>query len=131
MQIKALVVGDDQTGNNLLKAILEYLGVQASEAGNGIEALELLSATDVALVISDAHMPAMNGYELISVIRQEKRLSHIKFILYTATCISAGNETKAYQMGVDRYLRKSGSIQEISATINELLKDREDTLLPS
>lgn len=117
----ALVVGDDQTGNNLLKAIFEYLGIQTIEADNGIKALELLAHSDIDLVVSDAHMPEMSGFELISTIRNGERLANIKFILYTATCITAGNEMMAYGLGVDRYVRKSGSIREITEAINELV----------
>ncbi len=126
MNTIALIVGDDQTGNNLLKAILEFEGIQAVEAGDGLEALKILAGTDIDLVISDAHMPAMNGYELISAIRKEEGLAHIKFILYTATCTSPGNEDSAYKMGVDRYVRKSGSIQNITSAITQLLNDHED-----
>jgi len=129
MKIKALIVGDDQTGNNLLKAILEYEGIQSLEAGNGLEALEKLAKMEVDLIISDAHMPAMNGFELISAIRKKEGLAHIKFILYTATCTSPATEASAYKLGVDRYVRKSGSTQNITSAITQLIHEHEDTLV--
>lgn len=130
MNIKALIVGDDQTGNNLLKAILEFEGIQAVEAENGLEALEILAKADIGLVISDAHMPAMDGFEMISTIRLSKRHANIKIILYTATCVSVHNEAEAYRIGVDRYVRKSGSTHNITTAINQLVNENEGLLTP-
>jgi CheY-like chemotaxis protein len=119
--MKTLVVGDDQIGNNLLRAILESEGHQVCEAFDGSEALTILTNSNMDLVISDANMPVMSGYKLISKIREDVRFKHIAFILYTASSTSAGSEKLAEELGVDIYLRKTGSIKEIVQAIKQMV----------
>jgi len=69
---KALVVDDSRTIRMILRKILIELGFEVSEAGNGLEALQVIEATGAGLELAlvDWNMPVMNGLELVIRLRQ-------------------------------------------------------------
>jgi len=116
-KLNVLVVGDDKVTNNLILAILKSDGHDAMCAVDGLEALEILNDKEFDLIISDGRMPKLDGYGLVLKIRLGNRLQNIGFVLYTATYLSQHDEKRAMTSGVNRYIRKSGSIKEISNAI--------------
>lgn len=78
---KVLVADDDGINRRVLRRILsrEY---QVVEACNGQEALEMLSEDgSIAAVLLDLHMPVMDGYELLDVIRSDEKLYQLRYWL--------------------------------------------------
>ncbi len=67
--IKALIVDDSRLNLNVLRELLEGMGVSVISAERGAQALELL-ADDVDIVFTDIQMPEMDGYELASMIKK-------------------------------------------------------------
>lgn len=81
---KVLVADDDGINRRVLRRILsrEY---QVVEACNGQEALEMLSEDgSIAAVLLDLHMPVMDGYELLDVIRSDEKLYQLPVLALTA-----------------------------------------------
>lgn len=79
-----LVVDDDPLTGELVAALLEASGWRCQLAEQGIAALEQLDAdTSIALVISDLHMPLIDGLELCAEMR-ERGLAQ-PFVLLTGT----------------------------------------------
>ncbi|WP_052506127.1 transporter substrate-binding domain-containing protein [Pseudomonas sp. MRSN 12121] len=70
---RILVADDDNLNRQMLRAQLEYLGYQVVEAGNGLEALELWNQQAFDCLITDYHMPLMDGVELTLAIRDKER----------------------------------------------------------
>lgn len=77
-----LVVDDEASLRSLVARRLMQEGYRVLEAGNGVEALELLRASenDVRLVITDIRMPRMDGYELADRIGDRARSPKMLFI---------------------------------------------------
>jgi CheY-like chemotaxis protein len=77
-----LVVDDEASLRSLVARRLIQEGYRVLEAGNGVEALELLRApeNDVRLVITDIRMPRMDGYELADRIGDRARSPKMLFI---------------------------------------------------
>lgn len=77
-----LVVDDEASLRSLVARRLMQEGYRVLEAGNGVEALELLRApeNDVRLVITDIRMPRMDGYELADRIGDRARSPKMLFI---------------------------------------------------
>jgi len=66
-----LVVDDEEIIRNMLKEVLQSRGHTVYVAGSGYEALEILKEKKKCdLVLSDVHMPGMNGYELLKNIKE-------------------------------------------------------------
>src|SRR5262249_56446503 len=79
-----LIVDDSITTRTLEKNILEAAGFEVITATNGLEALDTLDKTPIALVVADIEMPYMDGFELTARIRQSDRFSQLPLILVTS-----------------------------------------------
>ncbi len=92
---KLLIVDDNAINRQVLNRQLTILGYQADEAGNGQVALNMWRSGNYALLITDCHMPVMDGYDLVKNIREielsEPQRGHLSIIGYTA---DAGKESR-------------------------------------
>ncbi|HEY2920282.1 MAG TPA: response regulator, partial [Candidatus Binatia bacterium] len=119
--LRILVTDDNTTNRKLLRVVLEAENHVVLEADNGISALQLLDQTEVDAVISDILMPEMDGYRLCYEIRKNPKLRRLPFIVYTASYTSSSDEKVAIQFGVDKFLRKPASGDEILKSLHEVL----------
>lgn len=78
-----LVVDDDEDLRDAIAEILRSEGLSASGASSGMEALEILSATPMDLVLLDLMMPEMDGREV--VLQMRKRSLHVPVVLVSAS----------------------------------------------
>jgi CheY-like chemotaxis protein len=82
-----LVVDDNKDVRILLRKVLELEGYGVEEAENGRQALQLLTERDgkgIDLVLLDAMMPQVNGWETLKAIREDESLAHLPVVLCTA-----------------------------------------------
>lgn len=79
-----LVVDDSSEVRMLLRKILELDGFSVREAEDGRQALQLLADEPVDLVLLDAMMPKVNGWETLKAIKADDDTSHIPVMLCTA-----------------------------------------------
>lgn len=70
MNKSILVVDDTRSMRKMVAAVLATAGYTVSEAGDGIEALELAKARRFDLVVTDHNMPRMDGVTLVRELRQ-------------------------------------------------------------
>jgi CheY-like chemotaxis protein len=77
-----LVVDDEDLVRRTVRTALERRNHRVSEAGNGLEALEVLSREDIQVAVVDIVMPVMGGLHLTSEI--ERRYPKVKVIAVTA-----------------------------------------------
>jgi serine phosphatase RsbU (regulator of sigma subunit) len=105
-EIKILLV-DDQPNNLLaLEAVLESLGHTLVRAGSGREALKRLLQEDFAVILLDAFMPDMDGFETAALIRQRERSRLTPIIFLTALGKDETNVFRGYSVGAVDYLFK-------------------------
>jgi len=64
-----LIVDNDASVRSLLSALLTYEGFNVVQSGNGLDALQELKTQHFDLVISDYHMPGLNGIQLLAICR--------------------------------------------------------------
>lgn len=101
-----LVVEDSITARTLLKNILESAGYAVRTAVDGIDAFTLLRTEAFDLVVSDVDMPRMNGFDLTSRIRGDKKLAETPVVLVTAL-ESREDRERGIDVGANAYLVKS------------------------
>ncbi len=82
--MKVLIAEDDVVTNRILQTALQKLGHEVVSASDGLEALEVFSASPTRVVVSDWMMPRMDGLELCQKIRSRKNTDYTWFILLTA-----------------------------------------------
>ena len=83
--LKVLIVDDSRSIRGVIKKTLAAAGFSVEElweAGNGQEAMDLIKAKDVDVVLSDLHMPEMDGLELLRTLNQKGQVPPC-FILVT------------------------------------------------
>jgi two-component system chemotaxis response regulator CheY len=104
---KALVVDDSKIIRVILGRILQELGYEVLEAGNGKEALKVMEAekATINLVLADWNMPEMNGLELLKQLRRDPDLASLKVIMVT-TESELDHMVSALEAGANEYVMK-------------------------
>jgi signal transduction histidine kinase len=112
-------VVDDNPPNVLaMLAILEGLGLNLVTASSGREALRHLLEKDFAVILLDAQMPDMDGFETAAMIRQRERNLNTPIIFVTAAFPDAEHSVRAYAMGAVDYIFKPVSPEILRAKVS-------------
>jgi two-component system chemotaxis response regulator CheY len=85
--LSVLIVDDSATTRAMIARIVRMVATSAVDvhhAGNGLAALEVLSANEVDLVMADLNMPGMDGEQLIGRMRADPALSGIPVVVISA-----------------------------------------------
>lgn len=94
---------------------------QTFVANNGKQALEILAKEAIDLVVSDVMMPEMNGYELLQELKNHDSYFKIPVVMLTALK-NEDSKLKALTIGVDDYVSKPFSPEELMARVANLLQ---------
>jgi CheY-like chemotaxis protein len=103
---KALLVDDRRDNLLALEAILQGLPVQAVAVESGEAALKQLLTDDFAVILLDAQMPNMDGFETASHIKRRERTRHVPILFLTAADRDAQLALRGYAVGAVDYLTK-------------------------
>lgn len=103
---KALLVDDRKDNLLALEAILQGLPVTAVAVESGEAALKQLLTDDFAVILLDAHMPNMDGFETASHIKRRERTRHVPILFLTAADRDAQLALRGYAVGAVDYLTK-------------------------
>lgn len=117
-----LLVDDEEEILDFLERILNNK-YDILKAENAKDALEILSAEAVQLIIADIMMPEMDGFELCKIIKSNFDYSHIPVILLTAKN-TLQSKVKGLELGADAYIEKPFSKEHLFAQISSLLTNR-------
>jgi CheY-like chemotaxis protein len=102
---RALLVDDRRENLVALEAILQGLPVETVSVTSGEAALKQLLSDDFAVILLDASMPTMDGFETATHIKQRERTRHIPIIFLTALNYDARLAFR-YQIGAVDYITK-------------------------
>ena len=129
-KVRILVVEDDLSVQRLYQQLLSKLNHDVYCANNGKQALQMVSNISPDLILMDADMPEMNGFEATSRIKSNSSTRGIPIIMITGLH-DTEHRVKALEAGVDDFLAKPPEKTEIIATIRSQLKVKafNDTVL--
>lgn len=103
---KILVVDDKQANIIALKTVLKGVDAKIHAAESGNEALSLMLRNQYAVVLADVHMPEMDGYELVQLMRKNPETIFTPVIFVTAMNSERKNMQLGYEVGAVDYLFK-------------------------
>ena len=122
--ISILVVDDEVEIRSMLRQNLKHAGYHVKEAANGVEALEIMRASTIDMVITDIYMPEKEGLETIIEIKET--WPQVKII-----AISGGvsDQTMPYlkvarEFGADHAFDKPFDILAMCEVIKQLMNER-------
>ncbi len=129
-----LVAEDDAINQKVILRQLSLLGYAAEIASNGVEALEMWRKGDYALLLTDLHMPEMDGYTLTKILRREEtKGQHMPVLALTANALQ-GEAKRATKAGMNEYLTKPLQLHLLSDALMMWMPAIDETgasLLPS
>lgn len=117
-QLTILAVDDEPNMRRLLEISLRQAGYRALSAGNSREALEIIQQQQIDLVLSDLHMPGMNGLQLLGMLR--KAHEHLPFIMVTAQG-EIKTAVEAMKLGASDYILRPFELETLEVAIEKAL----------
>lgn len=123
MAFNLLIVDDSSSMRSIIKKTVQMSGFDVGEyydGANGAEALEVLKDAWVDVILSDIHMPVMNGLEFLQKIQEDELLKSIPVIVIT----TEGRKQKldeAMDLGARACIQKPFTPEQIRQTLTEVL----------
>jgi CheY-like chemotaxis protein/HPt (histidine-containing phosphotransfer) domain-containing protein len=116
-----LVAEDDEINQKVILRQLDLLGHAAEVASDGVEALAMWRRGRYAMLITDLHMPEMDGYALTAAIRREESpMQRLPIVALTANALR-GEESRAKAAGMDEYLTKPIRLKDLKRALTHWL----------
>jgi PAS domain S-box-containing protein len=115
-----LLVDDIPENLALLEEVLQDQGYETVSANGGNEALQLLREKQIHLIVADAMMPSIDGFQLCKEVKQSKQFSLLPFIIYTGNYVDTEDQTFASSLGVDAYVMKYDGLATLVQSVNTL-----------
>jgi two-component system chemotaxis sensor kinase CheA len=116
-------VEDQVVTRQMEKSILEAAGYRVITAENGLDAIQQLRQHEVDLVVTDIHMPHMDGFILTERIRGSRETSALPVVVVTSLDREE-DRLRGLQAGADAYLVKSSFDQRVLVDTIEMLLGR-------
>ena len=123
MAVNVLVVDDSAAIRKILQRVLRQTEMPLGdifEAGDGVEALDVLNSQQIGLVLSDVNMPNMDGLQLLAEIKRKEALKTIPVVMIT-TEGSQNKVLEAVDLGASGYVRKPFTTEQIKEKLTGLV----------
>lgn len=127
MGINVLIVDDSAAIRKILVRVLGQTDLPINEiyeAADGQEALKIVAASDVSLILSDINMPNVDGLELLTKLRLTPKWNQLSVVMIT-TEGSQAKVLEAVQLGARGYVRKPFTADQIKEKVLACLKPAE------
>jgi len=122
--MRLLIVDDSSTMRKIIMRGIRQSGFKVDEfleAGNGKEALQVLSSNEVDMILTDINMPEMNGLEFLEALRSEEKTKDVPVVMIT----TEGAENvikKAKELGVNGFVRKPFTPESLNLTLTKAVR---------
>lgn len=128
MRIRAMVIEDSTTVRTIILKLLRHSGLadfEFIEAEDGVEATEKFGPDKVDIIFADWHMPRMSGLHFAYQVRTMKGTEHIPIVMITTERTLGKMMDAMDNAGVDAYICKPFSAEELCAKIAPLIAEIE------
>ncbi len=118
---RVLVVEDDPSTIDIIKQEIQLLNAQIFEAHDGRAAIAVAREQNLDLIVLDLGLPDIDGFTVVSVLRNEEKLKNIPLLVYTAKDLT-DEERQRLRLGLTSYLTKAKTSQgEFVGLVRDLL----------
>ena len=122
MPAKILIVEDNLDMREVLHLYLKTEGFDVVTASDGREGLYMARAEKPDLILTDIHMPELDGVSMVRELRTEPEIKDTPIIAITA--FGSQQQDEAIRAGADRAINKPTHFESLIDDINELLNKR-------
>lgn len=113
-----LLVEDDRSLRRYLEVVLRQEGYEVFAAADGLEAMKISLRSAIDIVVTDAIMPHLNGYELCRFLRNTPHLSHLPIVLLSGL---DNVDSQPRDLQADEFLAKPFNPEDLIACVERLL----------
>ncbi|MGD1072396.1 MAG: response regulator [Bryobacteraceae bacterium] len=121
--LDVLIVDDSAAIRKILQRVLRQTDLplgEIHEAGDGIQAVDILKNRSFGLILSDINMPIMDGLQLLARIKEMEHLRNVPVVMIT-TEGGQGKVMEAVQLGAAGYVRKPFTADQIKEKLRGIL----------
>ncbi len=115
---RILVVDDEAALRNVLSSELHTEGYVVSTASDGDEAIELLQAHSIDLVLLDIKMPRVDGFQVLRYVKE--KLPQVKVIMLTGFA-DLKNAIESKKLGAEDFISKPYDLVDLLTTVERVL----------
>ena len=116
--IRVLVIDDEAGVRRIFTRLLSRAEMEVTEACDGLEALGILETQRFDVILSDITMPSLSGVALLQAVRERDMTTQVIFATGNPSLETA---MRAVELGAMRYLTKPIQVDELLATLEQLL----------
>ena len=120
-RLPVLIIDDDADLQELLEYNLKIAGFKVLQAMNGPDGLEIARREIPKLILLDTTMPEMDGLEVLSELKHDKKTANILVFMLTGKTMM-GDVEKAFEIGADDYITKPVELNKLGRTLREKLR---------
>ena len=125
-----LVIDDEVQIRDVLRTVLERVGYQVTEAGDGNEGLQIYAEGGIDLVVTDIIMPEKGGIDTIMDLRRDFPGVKVIAISGGGMCGDVSYLDMALGVGADRAIGKPFVLDDFLESVEELLSPKESVTTP-
>jgi len=130
--VNVLIVDDNANDRKILRYTLEHHGCEVTEAKDGQEGFELAKTVKPELIISDALMPRMDGFEFLRMVKMDDELRSIPFVFHSAVYTGLEDKELALSLGAEAFIGKPMEPEGLWEKLDSILQKCEaDIKIPA
>jgi CheY-like chemotaxis protein len=115
-----LIVDDSQDLTHVIADFLGMYGYKVHTARDGYDALECMNSTHIQVVVSDIHMPRMDGFTLMGEIKT--KYPKVPIVLITGFSVSEAQKM-AFDRGANAFVAKPFKLKELKSVIESVSQE--------
>ncbi|MEG3766557.1 response regulator [Alteromonas sp. 14N.309.X.WAT.G.H12] len=116
-EFSVLIIEDEPINAEIMQDMVENLGYEATVVPDGETALLKVNTTDYDVILLDLHLPDMSGFEVATILKEQKCQAHI--IAVTASAYES-DKKRSFDIGIRYHLVKPVAYQELKNTLKLL-----------
>lgn len=122
--LKILIADDSRTARMIIQRCLEIVGFSNCEyvhAADGFEALAIIRAGGIQLLITDLNMPKLDGKGLLQAVKSSPRLTDLPVIV-VSSLVNLALEKELHSIGVNSIINKPVSPAKLLESIESIME---------